>query len=49
MVPPRVFYGADILTVVARLSADGIISVPSGWISFMSVSATNIGAGDASA
>ncbi len=36
----------DILSIGATPSGDGIITVPAGSISFMSVSATNIGAGD---
>ena len=37
----------DILSIGATPSGDGIITVPTGSISFMTASATNIGAGDA--
>jgi hypothetical protein len=36
----------DILSIAATPDANGIITVPAGSASFMSVSATNIGAGD---
>ena len=39
--------GPDILSISATPDANGIITVPAGGSSFMSVSATNIGAGDA--
>lgn len=43
------FPGADILSIGATPSGDGIITVPQNGISFMSVSAVNIGVGGASA
>ncbi|MCF6292798.1 MAG: choice-of-anchor D domain-containing protein, partial [Robiginitomaculum sp.] len=38
--------GPDILSINATPSGDGIISIPSGGASFMTVSVINIGAGD---
>ncbi len=38
--------GADILSMGATPSGDGIMNVPSGGTGFMTISATNIGAGD---